>query len=265
MFIFLSKFLPLFVYPVGLACLLILAGLIFWKRKKLAKFFIIAALLILFLGGNRFCANLLAKTLEYQHPQLSDEVKEIDLIVVLGGGTEPLNNPRPITEINAAGDRVIYAAKLHQQFPDAKILLSGGDIDFLDQSASTPAQDMQKILLLMGIPQGNLILQDRSQNTYEDALYSCQMIKEKGYDQVILVTSAMHMPRSVKLFEKQGCQVMPAPTDYTITDITWEKTIHPNFEEFIINLVPSYTNLSLMTKSIKEYLGMFTYRLKGWL
>ena len=265
MFIFLSKFLPLFVYPVGLACVLISAGLIFWKRKKLSKFFFITALLVIFLGGNRLCANLLAKSLEWQHPQLNQQVKEVDLIVVLGGGTEPLNNPRPTTEINSAGDRVIYAAKLHQQFPEAKILLSGGDIDFLDQSTSTPAQDMEKILLLMGISQSKLILQDRSQNTYEDALYSCQLIKEAGYEQVVLVTSAMHMPRSLKLFEKQGCLVIPAPTDYTITDITWEKTIHPNFEEFIINLVPSYTNLSLTTKSIKEYLGMFTYHLKGWL
>ena len=265
MFIFLSKFLPLFVYPVGLACVLMLAGLLFWKRKKLAKAFILTALMVLFLGGNRLCANLLARSLEWRYPQLSDTVTNAELIVALGGGTEPLNNPRPTTEINAAGDRVIYAAKLHQQFPDAKILLSGGDIDFLDQSSSTPAQDMEKILLLMGIPQDSLILQDQSQNTYEDALYSCEMIKEAGYEQVVLVTSAMHMPRSVKLFEKQGCQVIPAPTDFTITDITWQKTVHPNFEEFVINLVPSYTNLSLMTKSIKEYLGMFIYQLKGWL
>jgi uncharacterized SAM-binding protein YcdF (DUF218 family) len=264
MFIFLSKFIPLFVYPLGLASLLILSALLFWKKRKFSKSLLILAFLILFVGGSRYLANTLARSLEWQYSSL-EPVPSVDLIVVLGGGTEPMLDPRPITEVNAAGDRVIYAAKLHQQYPDAKILLSGGDIDFLDQSSGTPAQDMADLLQLMGVPESSLILQNQSQNTYEDALYSCQKIKEASFQHVLLVTSAMHMPRSMKLFTKQGCQVIPAPTDYTITQVAWEKTWKPSFEEFIINLVPSYSNLSQVTKSLKEYLGMFTYHLKGWL
>jgi uncharacterized SAM-binding protein YcdF (DUF218 family) len=264
MFIFLSKFLPLFVYPVGLVCVCIAAALLFWKKQRVSKFLIIIALLIMFIGGNRYVANTLARSLEWQYPGLNT-TPAVDLIVVLGGATEPKLDPRPITEISGAGDRILYAAKLYQDYPEAKILLSGGDIGFLDQSSSSPAQDMADILKMMGVPESAMILQDQSQNTYEDALYSCEKIKAGEYQNVLLVTSALHMPRSIKLFEKQGCTVIAAPTDYSITKVAWEKTWHPAFEEFIINLMPSYSNLSSITKSMKEYLGMFIYHLKGWL
>jgi uncharacterized SAM-binding protein YcdF (DUF218 family) len=264
MFIFLSKFLPLFVYPIGLVCLLILTALLFWKKRRFAKVIMIIAFLVIFIGGNRYFSNALTRSLEWKYPSFKGAAS-VDLIVVLGGGTEPMLDPRPITEVNAAGDRIIYAAKLHQDYPDAKILLSGGDIDFLDQSSGTPAQDMAELLKLMGVPEASIILQDQSQNTYEDALFSCEKIKAAGYKNVLLVTSAMHMPRSVKLFGKQGCQVIPAPTDFGITQTAWEKLWHPSVEEFFINLVPSYTNLSSVTKSMKEYLGMFVYHVKGWL
>ena len=69
---------------------------------------------------------------------------------------------------------VLYAAKLYQENPDIKIIVSGGDIDFLDQSEDTPAQDMADILQLMGVPASSVIIQNKSQNTYEDALYSCE-------------------------------------------------------------------------------------------
>jgi uncharacterized SAM-binding protein YcdF (DUF218 family) len=264
MFIFLSKFLPLFIYPLGMACVFLFAAILVWKKRKFSKILILLALATLFIGGNRYLANSMARSLEWQYNTL-DPVHAVDLIVVLGGATEPEMTPRPMAEVNAAGDRIIYAAKLYQEHPEARLLLSGGNIEFLDHSDSTPARDMADLLKLMGVPETAMILQDQSQNTYEDALYSCEKIKAAGYKNIVLVTSAMHMPRSMKLFEKQGCTVIAAPTDYTITEIAWQKTWQPSFEEFIINLVPSYSNLSQVTKSMKEYIGMFTYRLKGWL
>lgn len=264
MFIFLSKFLPLFIYPPGLASIFILAALFFWKKRRFSKVLLIGAFIVLFIGGNRYLANSMARSLEWQYPNLGP-VQSIDAIVVLGGATEPGIAPRPMTEMNAAGDRVLYAVKLYQDHPEAKLILSGGDIEFLDQSDATPAGDMASIMNLMGVPDSAMILQDRSQNTYEDALYSCEKIKAAGFENVVLVTSALHMPRSVKLFTKQGCTVIPAPTDYTITEVAWQKTWHPSFQEFLINLVPSYSNMSQIAKSMKEYIGMFAYRLKGWL
>jgi uncharacterized SAM-binding protein YcdF (DUF218 family) len=124
---------------------------------------------------------------------------------------------------------------------------------------------MAIVMEMLGVPEDALWLQGESQNTYEDALYSCQMLKDNGAENVVLVTSAMHMPRSVAVFEKQGCAVTPSPADFTVTKAAWTNLWHPDIEEFLINLVPSYSNLSLITKSLKEYIGIIIYTLKGWI
>lgn len=260
MITFLSKFLPLFLYPLGLVSLLLVSVIILWKKQRLAKILILAALFVLVLGGNRYIASAVARSLEWRFPS-PDLTLAPDAIVILGGGTEPAISPRQSVEVNAAGDRVIYSAILARQFPQAKVIVSGGDIDFLDIAPSTPAQDMASLLELMGIARERILLQANSQNTFEDAQLTCKLIKDNNYSRVFLVTSAMHMPRSMMMFEKAGCTMTPAPTDYTITEAAWQCLWHPNVEEFFINLVPAYTNLSTLTKSLKEYFGIAYYTL----
>ena len=264
MFIFLSKFLPLFVYPLGFASLLLLFTLIFWKKRRIAVVFVFVALALLFLGGNKFVAFSLARSLEWQYLPAKAPQKA-DVIVVLGGATEPALAPRPEVELNAAADRLFHGAALYHQGVADHILLSGGDIDFLTLSSTSPASDMESIMEMLGIPASAMWLQGKSQNTYEDALYSCQMVKEKGARSIVLVTSAIHMPRAVGVFKKQGCDVIPSPADFTVTQAAWANLWSSDWQEFLINLVPNYSNLSLTTKSLKEYIGWVTYRLQGWL
>lgn len=260
--IFLSKLLPLFIYPTGLITLLILLTLVFWKKRRLSLTFLIIALSILVIAGNKYTATTLARTLEWQYPPLPAG-SSADVIVVLGGGTEPNVNPRSMVEVNSSGDRVLYAIKLYQDGAASILLLSGGDIDFLYDSPSTPADDMATLLEMVGVPRENMLIQNKSLNTEQDAEFSCAIIKEKGYEKVILVTSAFHMPRSVALFEAQGCSVIPAPVDFSITEDNWETLTHPTIEEFIIDLLPSYTHLSSVTKTMKEYIGMLYYHFTG--
>jgi len=260
--IFLSKFLPLFLYPTGMITLLIVLTLVFWKKRRLSLAFLLLAFLILLIAGNKYTATSLARTLEWQYPPLADGI-QADVIVLLGGGTEPDVPPRSMVELNSAGDRVLYGFKLYQEDTAPVILLSGGDIDFLDDSPSTPADDMAILLEMLGVPQEDLLIQNASLNTQQDAEFSCKIIKEKGYKKVILVTSAFHMPRSMALFEGQGCPVIPAPVDFSITENSWEALTHPNIEEFVINLLPSYAHLSTVTKTMKEYFGMWYYHLSG--
>jgi len=264
MFTFLSKFLPLFVYPLGLASLLLLVTIIFWKKRKFALTCISVAFLLLFLGGNKYVAYSLARSLEWQYLPAGTPQKA-DVIVVLGGATEPALPPRPEVELNAAADRLVHGADLYRQGVSAHVLLSGGDIDFLALSSASPATDMESIMEMLGVPADAMWLQGKSQNTYEDALYSCQMIKEKGAKTIILVTSATHMPRAVGVFKKQGCDVIPSPADFTVTKAAWANLWSSDWQEVLINLVPNYSNLSLTTKSLKEYIGWETYHLKGWL
>jgi uncharacterized SAM-binding protein YcdF (DUF218 family) len=264
MFTFLSKFLPLFVYPLGLSSLLLFVTLIFWKKRKVALISILCAFILLFVGGNKYFAFSLARSLEWQYLP-TETPKSADVIVVLGGATEPALAPRPEVELNAAADRLTHGAALYKKGIAPYVLLSGGDIDFLALTSSSPASDMQSVMEMLGVPIKAMWLQGKSQNTYEDALYSCQMIKDKGAKSIILVTSANHMPRAVAVFKKQGCEVTPSPADFTVTQAAWSNLWSSDWQEVLINLVPNYSNLSLTTKSLKEYIGWAVYRLKGWL
>ncbi len=264
MFIFLSKFLPLLVYPMGAAALFLLFAWIFRRHRRFTKWLVILSFLILFIAGNRYASFALARTLEWRYATQA-EPPSADVIVVLGGGTEPQVPPRPIVEVNAAADRMFYGAELYKEGKAPRILLSGGDIEFLSTGTQSPAQDMAAIMEMLGVPESALILQGNSQNTHEDAVYSCQWVKDHGLNSILLVTSATHMPRAMMLFEKEGCRVTAAPTDFTVTYAAWDRLWHPNVEEFFINLVPNYSNLSLFTRSLKEYIGIAVYRLQGWL
>lgn len=264
MFIFLSKFLPLFVYPLGLSFLLLVGALIWRKKERLGFVLILMALLVLLVASNRWVAYGLAKSLEWQYlPE--GEIPSREVIVLLGGGTDSAQYPRPTVELNGAADRILYAASLYKAGKAEKILLSGGTITWLGASTSTPAEDMAQVLDLMEVPQEALWLQPKSQNTYEDALYSAEILREKEVDEVILVTSAMHMPRAVRLFEHQGIKVVPAATDFRVTQASLDEFSQPDPASWAIMALPNVSYLSLTTNVMKEYLGMFVYGLRGWL
>ena len=264
MFVYLSKLLPLFIYPLGLVTVIILLVLIIENRNRFPRGLLIFGLILLWLAGNRWVSYGLARSLEWRHLP-SEEMLSAEVIVLLGGGTEPGDPPRPMAEVNAAGDRVLYAAKLYQQGAAPMILVSGGNVEFSSDRNSTPAEEMTELLLLMGVPNSAIRQQAESQNTYEDALYSSEILAESGIDEVILITSALHMPRSKALFEQQGITVIPAPTDFTVTEHNWETTFNPRMGEFVIYVMPNASALNLTTNVLKEYIGMLVYSLRGWM
>jgi uncharacterized SAM-binding protein YcdF (DUF218 family) len=264
MFVFFSKLLPPFFYPVGLVCLLVLASILLRKRTRLHIWLLITALLLLFVGGNKYTATAIARSLEARI-HAPDPIPAADVIVVLGGGTEANAPPRSMAEVNGAGDRILYTAKLYREGHAPAILVSGGNISWLSSRPGSPAEEMAEILEFVGVPGSAIWFQDKSQNTYEDALYSAEILNEKGISRIILVTSAMHMPRSYALFTAQGFDVIPAPADYVVPDYVWNDLGKGDFSAILVNLIPSASSLSMVTTCLKEYLGMLVYSLQGWL
>ncbi len=264
MFIFLSKFLPSFVYPLGIVFLLILAALLLSRFRRLQTALLVLTILVLLIGGNRWFAYTLARSLEWQYLPLNP-VPQAEAIVVLGGGTESQQFPRPMVEVNSAGDRVTYAAMLYKEGKAPYLLLSGGNIDWLNGRTMTPAAEMASLLALMDVSSSALWLQPKSQNTHEDALYCSEILKQKGIHRVLLVTSAQHMPRSVALFKHQGIDVIPAPVDYTVTQPGWDTLFAPDLQTFLVNMIPNVGSLSLTSGIMKEYIGYWVYHWRGWL
>ncbi len=262
MFVFLSKILPPLIYPVGLACVFLIVALVFYQRPRLGRIAILVSFLLLWLGGNRLVAYQLAKSLEWQYLPLK-EVPKVEVMVVLGGGTLAANPPRLMAEINGAGDRLIYAARLYREGKAEKLLLSGGGIEWYTPASANPAAEMADLLEMLGVPAEAMILEDRSQNTLQNAQYTSAILAQMGVRRVLLVTSAMHMPRSVRVFERQGLEVIPAPTDYTVTQIGWQTMTRPTWVNVVLNLIPNADNLSLTTRALKEIIGTTVYEWVG--
>lgn len=267
MFIFLSKFLPLLVYPLGLAFILIVSSLFMVRRTGIQRTILILTILLLWLGGNRWISAALVRSLEYRYvpsAELLDEnEKDIaDTIVLLAGSTHSAQYPRPFIEVNGAGDRVIYTSLLYRQGKASQILLSGGRIDWME-SGDSPADDTAALLELMGVPRNAMLFEDESKNTSESAQAAWDLLSQQKIERIILVTSAAHMPRSVALFEKQGFHVIPAPTDYNITEAEWQRLTHPNLMTATMYLIPEASNLAATTSTLKEYLGLFVSWLRG--
>jgi uncharacterized SAM-binding protein YcdF (DUF218 family) len=262
MFIFLSKFLPPWVYPLGLAMLLILLGLLL-RRKAIRNAALIAALLVIFLGGNRWVAAAIARSLEWRYLPPA-ETPHAEVIVLLAGGALPAEAPRQTVEVTGAGDRMIYAAALYRLGAAPVILLSGGTIEWINPEMAVD-QDMAGVLEFMGVPRSAMWFEPDSRNTYESAVAVRTILEGKGIRRIILVTSASHMPRSVALFEKQGFEVIPAPTDFSVTIAGWERLTHGGLESTLLSLLPSGENMAWNYLNLKEYLGIFIYKLNGWL
>lgn len=231
-----------------------------WQRRIIGL-----AFLVLWLGGSRWLAVSLVRSLEWRYLP-PEEVPSGKVIVVLGGGTKTADYPRPTVEVNEAGDRTLYAAWLYHQGAANHLLLSGGNV-FTNTIMTKPpdAEDMLTMMQMLNVPTEDIWLETKSRNTYENALYSRQLLEEQGIDTILLVTSAIHMPRSVALFEKQGFTVVPLPTDFIITERNWEEISRITFRAQLANVIPTVENLQLTTWALKEYIGMIVYSLRGWL
>lgn len=262
MFVFLSKLLPPLIYPLGLTGLLIVLALLVQRRPKLQRAILIVALACLWLAGNRWVAMSLARSLERRFVS-PDPIPQTQVVVVLGGGSEPAEPPRPIPEVNGAGDRLIYAAWLYRQGLAEHILVSGGLLDWM-RLDSTPAEDMAALLQVMGVPEEAIWLQPRSRNTYEDALYCAEILSSRDIKRILLVTSAWHMPRAVRLFQAQGLEVIPLPTDYNVTQRDWEQLRQPDLRALILDLLPNADAMALTARMLKEYIGLMIYEFRGW-
>ena len=274
MFYLLSKFLPPLVYPLGLACLLIAAAL--WLRARprsrvprgLRTAALVVALALLWLGGNRLVAMSLLRSLEWRYlpsPELRAYSERAEVIVVLGGGTRTFEDPRPSSEVNEAGDRLLYAAQLYRRGVAPRIVLSGGSARVTGEPGPTDAQDMANVLVDIGIPREALILEATSRNTRENALQTWSILSGQGIERIVLVTSASHMPRSVRVFRRVGFDVVPAPTDFQVTQNGWAFYTRPNLWVQLYNLIPSAFHLEQTTRALKEYVGWVVYGMRGWL
>lgn len=240
---------------------LIVAFLTVWRRPRTAALCIAFALILLLVSSNGWVSRYFVRSLEWQNTP--SQLPNAEAIVVLGGATRSALFPRPTVDLQESGDRVIYAAQLYRQKKAPLIILSGGRIEWFGKG--TPeSEDMATILTSIGIPKEALIQEPDSLNTYQNAVNVRKILEQRNIKRVLLVTSAIHMPRSLLIFQKQNIDVIAAPTDFLVSNAELQElTSTP--KAAILNLLPDTSNIDLFTSALKEYIGIVIYRLRGWL
>lgn len=197
-------------YPPALsACVLAVAALLWWlRRRHVAVALAVAGIAWSMLWSIPSASNALRGVLEqrYAVPDAS-ALPRADAIVVLGGGSNYawLDHPdvdpdRLHSSRLAAGARAWHAGKA------SKIILSGGAV-----GGTTEARRMAAAIQRLGVPDEALVLEERSRDTRDNARYSMALTGAQGGRKVLLVTSALHMPRAALQFCRAGADVTAVP------------------------------------------------------
>jgi uncharacterized SAM-binding protein YcdF (DUF218 family) len=257
MILFLSKLLPALLFPVGFVVLLcLIATWMAFRRGAwgLAVLSFLAAA-ILYTAASPLMANRLLLNLELENPP-SLTYPKVSAIVLLGGSMLPMIAPRIRPETGDAGDRVIQAGRLWKQRRAPKLVVTGGYIPFMTQADGTEADQYALLLTeLFDVPDSALVRVGGSRTTLEDAELSARTFDSLGLKkEILLVTSAAHMPRAAALFRKRGFIVHPAPTDFNAMQ-------HGIFMPF--RLLPNAEALQQTCQALHEYVGTWVHQRTG--
>lgn len=256
MFFYLSKILWFFLAPtnllVALTCLGAAALALRWYRLARALSLVAAAGFVV-MGFLPFHAWLL-RPLEDRFPRPDLAGKEIAGIIVLGGAVDQMaTKARGPVQLNDAGSRMTESVALARKFPSARLVFTGGSARLLGIT-ETEAGSARAFYIAMGVAADRLVLEDRSRNTYENAIYTRDLVRPKPGENWLLVTSAWHMPRSIGIFRKAGFPVIAYPVDYRTLGVA---------RDFWSPLREISLGLRLTDTAVREWIGLVAYRLAG--
>ncbi len=232
--------------------MLLLAALLLRRFARLAISCLLLAIAWLYLCSTAWFADLLMGQLEDRfRPKALSVMPQADAIVLLGGATRGDTHFSGLGDLNQQADRIVHALQLYRAGKAPLILLSGG----ADPHSRPEAELMHEHLELMGVSPRAMLREHQSRDTHENALYSAVLLRGKGVRSILLVTSGFHMRRAVPLFEAQGFEVIPAPTDF-------QRLVgRPAVPRFL----PSAEDLVRTTYAIREFAGYQVYRWRGWI
>ncbi|MGF9565174.1 YdcF family protein [Neorhizobium sp. JUb45] len=252
---YLSKIVWLLVQPLSLAFFLCLAGALLaslGSRKAGAALSFFAAL-VLFVALYTTTGSVALQVLEDHVRKPSADPADLSCIIVLGGALEnQVTTSRGGIELNQAADRFVETARLGLKYPQAKILVSGGD-GSISGAYEGEANASERFFSAFGISSERLIKENGSRNTFENTLNTAALLKERGLSDCLLITSAFHMPRSLGLFRHARLAVTPWPVDYRTTGI----------EKLGFDFTQPSLNAQQTATAAREWMGLVGYYLSG--
>jgi uncharacterized SAM-binding protein YcdF (DUF218 family) len=222
------------------------------RRRRLGKWVAGASVALLLAIGFLPVGGVLMHVLDNRFPAWDASRGAPDGIVVLGGAISPLlSRERGQVSLNGSAERVTVIARLAHDYPNARIVYTGGDASLM-QDEGVEADYLYPLLDSFGVPRGRVTLESRARNTYQNALFTRELAKPAPGERWLLVTSAEHMPRAVGCFRRVGFAVEPYPVD-------WRTRPRLRFR-----LSDRFSaGLASTDHAVHEWLGLIAYRLTG--
>lgn len=231
--------------PLAIALMIAIAAALcrFRGRRRAAAWMFGVAAAIVYFGALGPVGDALLAPLEHRYPPLSDDkpVADISAIVVLGSAYTPRDGIPVTGALDEDGlARVVEGVRLARRFPSVRLVVSGGAPNGVTPSALGYARLAREL----GVDDASLVVLDKSLDTSDEARAVAKLLGETPF---ILVTSASHMPRAVRLMERAGTRPIPAPTGQ-------RACIAPT--SLWRTLLPSSSGLRKTDRALHEYLGL---------
>ena len=246
-----------FLQPFPLLILVMAVGLAWlWRKHRDLRrrlLWVLVPFLLLLLLSLPAVAYFLQGSLEWRFPPLERRPADREAIVVLGSAVRRPEGSRLRPELDEGSlNRCLKAAELYHQDKPCLVVVSGGMAES-EPVRPTVAEAMREFLISLGVAPADIILEEQSRSTYENAVESSRLLDKRGLTKVILVTDAYHMARSMACFRKQGLEPLPCCCYYRAPVFSWE----------LANFWPNPKALAGSQRAGHEWLGMAWYWWRG--
>jgi uncharacterized SAM-binding protein YcdF (DUF218 family) len=253
MFFIVSKILYFIISPiVWVFSLLLLA--IFKKRFRNKMLLIATCLLYLF--SNSFLLEEVNRWWEIPATRYQD-LKQYDAGIVLGGMLDYDMDYHRI-QFQRSADRLFQAIELYKRGDIKKIFYVGGS-GSIEFAAMKEGMFVRRYLLTLGIPDKDIWIENESRNTRENAFNAVEILKQKHAidGSYLLITSAMHMRRSMGCFKALHLRVAPYSVDRNASPERRYTMDHL--------LLPNPATLIFWKALIHEWVGIMVYKRMGYM
>lgn len=220
--------------------------------KKLATLVGVGTFIFYVLCTGIFAGYFMGKLENFYSPPENLKETGADVVIFLGGGAfkDVVDVDGEGSLTSSASSRLLTALRI-QQLLNIPIILSGGQ---LYSDSGEEAMIAGRILQSLNVPKDKIILETKSINTTQNAIYSAEIIREKNFKKPIVVTSAFHMRRAVLNFSRQNLEIIPYPTDFTVPK-------NPGFHYTALR--PQSAALLLNVTVLQEILRTFVTEITG--
>jgi uncharacterized SAM-binding protein YcdF (DUF218 family) len=258
-FFFFSKLLDVFLSPYTWG-LVLFALAVPWRRRSIRRWrrrraFGIAAFAVLYVCSLEHVDNALVYRLEHATTSTYREDVRYDVVVLLGGMTdERLTAENGRIGYNGNVERVIVTHELLRDGKARFAIVSGAAVNPM-LAEYGEARVLAGQLRGWGIAEDRIIVEDKAMNTRDNAVYAAEIVRARGFEKVLVVTSAMHMKRAVECFDAVGLRVDTLLVDHHALRAL---PFGPS------SLIPRAGSLSGTTASLRELFGRLVYRVAGF-